>query len=310
MRNIFMIMNIDIILVTYNQEKFVQKAIDGIAIQQLPQNVQARVIVADDASEDGTLSIIKQNEASIMGKGCTNTGCRWNHPMSFLYLPHGLNMGHGRNYERAFKEALHSNYIAIIEGDDWWCNPHHLQKRVDFLEEHRECSMASSIPYFYHEESKIFDYAPTSFSYRLISTEEQIKKNLFDNLSSCVLRTSVLNNVDNRIYQSTIMDWPLYVNLSQFGYLALLGTPTSVYRLSSKGLWGGHDILVQEEIDLKLISEIETLFPEYKEWYIVARKLAVHRPKSKKRKLLEFLLKPFVVVKKYYHSMKKIFNEM
>lgn len=289
-------MNVDIILVTYNQEKYIKQALDGIFIQKVEDDMNIRVVIADDCSTDNTLELIKS--------------CEPQSPFPFVYLPKTQNMGHAKNYERAFAETSRGDYVAIIEGDDWWCNPYHLQKRISFLEEHRECVMATATPYFYHEEMKKYDYAQPSLSYRLISTEEQVKKNLFDNLSSCVLRASVLKNLDDRIYQSTIMDWPLYVNLSQFGYLALLGTPTSVYRLSSKGLWGGHDILAQEKIDLRLISEIETIFPEYKEWYIVARKLAVHRSKSKKRKLLEFLLKPFVVVKKYYHSMKKIFNEM
>ena len=50
---------VDIILITYNQEKYVNYAIDSILTQDLDANCSVRIIVADDASTDKTLTLIK-----------------------------------------------------------------------------------------------------------------------------------------------------------------------------------------------------------------------------------------------------------
>ena len=96
-------MKIDIILITYNQEQYIAQAVESILLQRVNDDVQVRVIVADDCSTDKTLEIIKSYEDKS--------------PFPFVYLSVEDNMGHVRNYQRAFAACV-GDYVAILEGDD------------------------------------------------------------------------------------------------------------------------------------------------------------------------------------------------
>ena len=122
-------MKLDIVLITYNQAQYIAQALDGLIMQRVNSDVEMRVIIADDASTDDTLTTIRSYEEHS--------------PFPFIYLPQEANMGHVLNYKRAFA-ACTGDYVAILEGDDWWCNPYHLQKHLDFLDEHRECVLSSA----------------------------------------------------------------------------------------------------------------------------------------------------------------------
>ena len=111
-------MKLDILLITYNQAQYVAQALDGLIMQRVNSDVEVHVIVADDASTDDTLATIRSYEEHS--------------PFPFVFLPQEPNMGHVLNYKRAFA-ACTGDYVSILEGDDWWCNPYHLQKHLDFF---------------------------------------------------------------------------------------------------------------------------------------------------------------------------------
>ena len=132
-------MTVDVVLISYNQEQYIAQAVESILMQRVKDDVQVQIIVADDCSKDKTLEIIKSYE----GKS----------PFPFVYLPIEQNMGHVRNYQRAFA-VCEVDYLAILEGDDWWSSPLHLQMHLDFLDIHRECVLTTQRPVWYFEEEQ------------------------------------------------------------------------------------------------------------------------------------------------------------
>lgn len=243
-------MQLDIILITYNQAAFIEQALLGLFMQRLNSNVQARVIIADDASTDDTLAIIRQMEKQS--------------PFPFYYLPSAANMGHVLNYRRAFQTCT-GDYVAILEGDDWWCSPLHLQRHLDFLDLHRECVLSSSRPYLYDMRTQRFGFA--SFpddkgDVWLITAQDEATGNKIANLSTCVLRNATLQQVilDERLWQVDMLDWLLELMLAEKGFLAKHKESTSVYRCQDAGLWSRLDKEGQKELILKQVEQYDTLF--------------------------------------------------
>ena len=48
--------------------------------------------------------------------------------------------------------ACKGQYIALLEGDDYWTSPHKLQKQVDFLDNHQDFAICFHNMQVIHEE--------------------------------------------------------------------------------------------------------------------------------------------------------------
>lgn len=218
-------MKIDIILITYNQEQYIAQAVESVLMQRVDDDVQMRVIVADDCSKDNTLEIIKSYEEKSS--------------FPFVYLSNENNLGISKNYQRSFA-ACDGDYIAILEGDDWWSNPNHIEQHIRFLEAHKECSMSMNAITLFTQETQ--ESKPPYWGYGddvlYVDTKRQISEgNQLGNLSACVLRNSCVQQLPLTLYDLYIADWMLGVMLSQKGPIGLLKDSSSVYRINSKSQW-------------------------------------------------------------------------
>ena len=126
---------LSVMLVTYNHEKYIHQALRALFRQAI--DVPIELVVADDGSSDDTLDIIREFE----GKDPR---------FHFKYLDDTSNLGITRNYQRGFA-ACNGEYVAVLEGDDYWVNPMKLQRQCDFLDAHWECDLCS-VNYFVYEE--------------------------------------------------------------------------------------------------------------------------------------------------------------
>ena len=229
---------IDILLVTYNQEQYIQQALDGIFIQRLENDIKMRIIVADDCSTDGTLDIIKKYSLE--------------HSADWLFLPSDQNLGIAKNYKRAIA-ATTADDVAILEGDDYWTDANRLQKHIDYLSTHTDCVMT---------KNNYFEYNQMQNEWRLVTSPRQyillrnnINEYMLGNLSCSVFRGDVLRNVDARVYEfgekqrHEATDYYLTLGVLQAGYGYVLDETMSVYRISTGGNISLRDMTGKEQID-------------------------------------------------------------
>src|ERR1700744_2913065 len=116
-------MKVSVIMITYNHEKFIREAIEGVLMQKT--NFDFELIIANDHSPDNTDIIVSE---------FINThkqGCR------IKYFSHKTNLGMMPNFIFALSQSK-SEYIALCEGDDYWIDENKLQKQVDFLDANSE----------------------------------------------------------------------------------------------------------------------------------------------------------------------------
>lgn len=118
-------MKVSIVIATYNQERFIGKAIDSVLAQQVSFPVE--ILVGDDFSTDRTRDIIREYERR--------------HPGLVRGVFHTRNLGKngGINFLETLKQA-EGEYYAAMDGDDYWTNPLKVQMQADFLDAHSDCS--------------------------------------------------------------------------------------------------------------------------------------------------------------------------
>lgn len=215
-------MEIDIILITYNQEQYIAHAVESILMQRVNDDVQVRVIVADDCSTDNTLHVIKSYENKSL--------------FSFVYLSTPNNLGVARNYQRAF-ELCDGEYVAILEGDDWWCDTNRLQKHIDYLNTHMEICYTKNASWIYSQSHKT--YTSCLYSDENITLLDVLYDNqLIGNLSSCVFRTKALHNLNDKVFVFSAemgigCDWFLGLDVLQYGCGYIFPEIMSVYRIDT-----------------------------------------------------------------------------
>ena len=110
--------------ITYNQEKFIAKAIEGVVSQKC--DFKFEMVIGEDGSTDKTREIIQ----SYADK----------YPDIIVPLFAVKNEGAKANAAKSLM-ACKGKYIAFLEGDDYWTDPYKLQKQFNFMEANPEYSM-------------------------------------------------------------------------------------------------------------------------------------------------------------------------
>jgi glycosyltransferase involved in cell wall biosynthesis len=112
---------ISVVVFTYNQQDTIGQALDSVICQQ--GDFELEVVVGEDCSKDNTWNICNEYQKR--------------YPNVVRLLPNEKNLGIMGNFARTAK-ACTGDYLAILAGDDYWCDEHKLQKQLHFMQEHPE----------------------------------------------------------------------------------------------------------------------------------------------------------------------------
>ena len=107
---------IDVVLPTFNSEKFIIKTLNSIINQSFRS---WRIIIIDDASTDRTLSILKNSYKKLIKK------------KKILIVKNRVNKGQSYCRNIGIKYSK-SKYIAFIDSDDMWSKKK-LEKQIKFM---------------------------------------------------------------------------------------------------------------------------------------------------------------------------------
>lgn len=111
-------------MLVYNHERFIAQALESVLMQKT--DFEYELIIGEDCSSDGSREIIRSYEKRFEGK------------MKPLYRD--KNLGMAGNLMDCLERCT-GQYIAVLEGDDFWTDDQKLQKQAAFLDEHPEYVM-------------------------------------------------------------------------------------------------------------------------------------------------------------------------
>ena len=233
---------LSVIVPTYNHENFIETCLKNIISQKVDFNFE--IIIGNDCSTDLTCEKIKKisslDQPNINLKVITQT----KNLSSYPNKPGRLN----------FIECLkHANgkYIAICEGDDYWCNNDKLKIQIDFLEENTDYSLT-----FTNSYSRKID-GSLEVIHNNFNEKEDILSNNFIPSNTAVFVNKNILKVSMDTKNNIIGDWPLWIELSMHGKFKYFNIITGVRRLHNSGVWqnGWKDKVGSD----RLLSEVEVL---------------------------------------------------
>lgn len=233
---------LSVIVPTYNHENFIETCLKNIISQKVDFNFE--IIIGNDCSTDLTCEKIKKisslNQPNINLKLITQT----KNLSSYPNKPGRLN----------FIECLkHANgkYIAICEGDDYWCNNDKLKIQIDFLEKNTDYSLTFTNSYRQKIDGSL------EIMYDNFNEKEDILSNNFIPTNTAVFVNKSILKVSLDTKNNIIGDWPLWIELSMQGKFKYFNVITGVRRLHDTGVWqnGWTDKIGSK----RLLNEIDIL---------------------------------------------------
>lgn len=118
---------VSVFCLAFNHENYIRQTIDSILNQQTSFSFE--ILIHDDASTDRTAEIIREYEHRAPGI------------VRPIYQQNNQH-SQGKNILHEFMMPLaRGKYFAFCECDDYWIDPDKLQKQVDYLERHPDCTL-------------------------------------------------------------------------------------------------------------------------------------------------------------------------
>ena len=128
---------VSVCCITYNHERFLVQAIESVLMQVTDFDVE--LVIGEDCSADATRAIAQAYARQNPGR--------------IRVLTPAANLGIMRNLMATFA-ACDGEYIAFLEGDDYWTDPTKLQRQVDALKANSNCALCC------HDAEIFFDAGP------------------------------------------------------------------------------------------------------------------------------------------------------
>lgn len=220
-------MNVEILLATYNGEKFIQEQLESIAAQTYSD---FRVLISDGGSTDGTLAIAKQ----------------WTEKdQRFHLLPQAGRLGVQANFSRLMREAQ-GGYLFFSDQDDVWKK----EKLSLFLAKmgQLEKEYGKEKPLLIHSDLEVVDetlnrISPSFWQFIHLDPKggNRFSRMLLQNTvtgAACLINRPLLELAQPIPKEAVMHDWWVALVACAFGAIGIVDETTVFYRQHGKNAVG------------------------------------------------------------------------
>lgn len=222
---------VSVYCLAYNHEKYIRDTLEGFVSQKT--SFCYEVFVHDDASTDRTACIIKEYADN------------YPHIIKPIFQKENQYSKGIRILTTYIFPKMTGKYVAICEGDDYWCCSDKLQRQVDILEADEGLSacvhQTEELNCKDGTQKKVCDYDEDC----IVKLEDVIQRgNGVYQISSLMYRRSYLNDLPTFCTSMKhVGDYPLSIYLSLIGNVYYINELMSVYRLfSSSESWTSNNL--------------------------------------------------------------------
>jgi glycosyltransferase involved in cell wall biosynthesis len=213
-------MKASVLIVTYNQEAVIGQTLESVLTQVTDFDYE--IVVAEDCSTDRTRSIV--------------CDYRDRFPDRIRPLLREQNLGLMRNLPQSFLECR-GQYVACLDGDDYWTSPRKLQSQVDFLDAHPDYSICfhNALMVWGDAAQRPILHSPPGR--RPTYTFAELLTHDFISTSAAVVRNGLVTEFPSWFERLPVPDWPFFVLHAMHGKIGYLDEDWSVYRQGEAGAY-------------------------------------------------------------------------
>lgn len=213
---------VSVCCITFNQEKFLQQALDSILNQKT--DFKFEILVHDDASTDDTATILDRYSSRYP-------------EILKVVRPLKNQYSQGRKIFPFLFERAKGKYIAICEGDDYWINDKKLQMQYDYIESNPDCTLLCHSAKFVDMNNKSIGGISLSEKNRKFFLNEVLEKSIGFPTASYFFPTYLVQNIPEYFINAPVEDDPLQLICLSKGYAYYMNEFMSVYRKNVAGSW-------------------------------------------------------------------------
>ncbi|MGM9795281.1 MAG: glycosyltransferase [Candidatus Aphodosoma sp.] len=278
------IVKVTIRCITYNQVNYIRQCLDGFVTQQT--NFKFEAIVHDDASTDGTAEIVREYAE------------KYPDIIKPIFETENQYSKHDGSLGRILNAYTRGKYVSICEGDDYWTDPHKLQKQADFLDANPQCSLT------YHACKNVFS---TPCKVNGIYAENVKQSYLDVDLVDYPFQTATVmyrkEIIDSELYKKataigcTFGDAILYLTASRFGTIEGVNEQMSVYRRHEGGI-------------SQHMYDMDKLWKNFRDWQNVALLFGGEIGEKIKEVKLGYFIYYAITNRKYRLALKMLYSSI
>jgi glycosyltransferase involved in cell wall biosynthesis len=230
----------------FNHEAYVAEALDSVLMQRVDFPVE--VLVGDDCSTDATREIIAAYERRYP---------EWVNSV-FPEAP----MGHsGGRLFQALLERATGEYVAVLDGDDFWIHEDKLRRQVAALDRRSDCSISfhDVVTFFDDGHRPAWNYSERQGEHATI--EDLLGTSNIIPTCSVLYRNRGTAEYPDWLWTVTCQDWALHILNARFGDITFLPDRMSAYRLHEDGVWSQLGRIQGLEEKLQMLSRLPASLP-------------------------------------------------
>ena len=249
---------VTVVVVTYNQEKWIRQTLDSILAQQTDYPFE--IVIGEDFGTDGTRSICESYVAQYDN-------------VRMAPNKQNKNVGVTANWLNCIANGT-GKYIMSCAGDDYWHNPHKIQLQVDFMEAHPECVICHTDIDVLHENTGKIDRDFNKMK-GIVPPEGRIQKAVLSGRESmsavtmCIRRSTFEQYVPADEFARRRFpreDWPTILVLAAYGDIKYIPISTATYRVGQESITRTSNyekVILRARQDMEMTKYLYTLFPEW-----------------------------------------------
>jgi glycosyltransferase involved in cell wall biosynthesis len=236
---------VSVAITSYFSEAWLRRALDSVLMQET--DFPFEVVVGDDCSEDGSQALVRSYTEA--------------HGDTVRLLAHPTNIGIQRNYYQTF-EACRGKYIAWLDADDYWTNPHKLALQVRAMEMDESAMACAHYVRWVSPEGMVKRERYPAVKPGRYGVDEVLRRNIIAS-PSAMFRNGLHRRLPEWYFElAPVTDWPLWLLAAMHGGILLLDANMADYMLTPNSQFMGKGEIAWYRNDIRFYDRAESLVPK------------------------------------------------